>query len=225
MKGIQDGMNEEAEIWKEKKAKREVMEKRLTAEPVTQRRTGPWRILEIFTWTCMVTMTADKLGWEAFEPITEPGWNLNLSGDRAKARTYLKEVDPGFVVLAPPCGPWSPIQLINQRTPLQVRELKAKRAKAMELLLFVEEVVQYQHQRGRAVVVENPQRSLLWAQAPIMSAFALPGMVATVADMCMYEKRRPDTKELVRKPTVLKGTAIVCEEVRMACDGSHRHGP
>jgi hypothetical protein len=92
---------------------------------------------------------------------------------------------------------------------LQVRELKAKRAKAMELLLFVEEVVQYQHQRGRAVVVENPQRSLLWAQAPIM---------------CMYEKRRPDTKEWIKKPTVFKETAIVCEEVRMACDGSHKHG-
>ena len=93
-----------------------MVEKRLIAERVTQRRAGPWRILEIFTWTCMVTMTADKLGWEAFEPITEPGWNL--SEDRAKARTNLQEVDPDFVVLAPPCSPWSHMQLINQRTPL-----------------------------------------------------------------------------------------------------------
>ena len=55
---------------------------------------------------------------------------------RAQAREYLVEVDPDFVVIAPPCGPWSQVQLLNQRTPLQVRELQKKREEARELLLL-----------------------------------------------------------------------------------------
>jgi hypothetical protein len=52
------------------------------------------------------------------------------------------------VVIAPPCGPWSQVQLLNQRTPLQVRELQMKREEARELLLSVEEVVHFQLRRG-----------------------------------------------------------------------------
>ena len=68
--------------------------------------------------------------WETFEPITLPGWNLEAPAVRVRAREYLKEIDPDFIMLAPPCGPWSQIQLINQRTPLQIRELQRKRAVA-----------------------------------------------------------------------------------------------
>ena len=88
-------------------------------------------------WTCMVTKAAHYNGWEAFEPITLPGWDLNVAEVRAKAREYLVQIDPDFVVIAPPCGPWSQVQLLNQRTPLQVRELQLKREEARELLLFV----------------------------------------------------------------------------------------
>ena len=104
------------------------------------------------------------------------------------------QIDPDFVVIAPPCGPWSQVQLLNQKTPLQVRELQMKREEARELLLFVEEVVHFQLRCGRAVVVENPTRSLLWAQTPMLSAMALPGVAAVTVDMCAYNKRRPDTR-------------------------------
>ena len=76
------------------------------------------------------------------------------------------------------------MQLLNQRTPLQVRELQKKREEARELLLFVEEVVHFQLRRGRAVVVENPKKSLLWAQTPMLSAMGAPGVVAVTVDMC-----------------------------------------
>ena len=50
-----------------------------------------------------------------------------------------------------------------------------------------------------------------------MRAFDQPGM-------CAYEKRRPDTQELVKKPTVFKGTKEVCEAVAVACTGGQVHG-
>ena len=71
-----------------------------------------------------MTIAAHLRGWEAFEPITLPVWDLQLPEARVQAREYTQEVDPDFVALAPPCGPWSKIQLINQRTPLQVRDLQ-----------------------------------------------------------------------------------------------------
>ena len=90
------------------------------------RRPGPWRFLEIFTWTCVISMVAHRRAcWETFEPITLPGWSLEVSAVRDRARQYLKEVDPDFIMLAPPCGPWSQIQLINQRTPLQIETCSA----------------------------------------------------------------------------------------------------
>ena len=58
----------------------------------------------------------------------------------------------------------------------------------------------------------------------MMSAFDQPGMSVAVVDMCAYEKRRPDTQELVKKPTVFKGTKEVCEAVAVACTGGHVHG-
>jgi hypothetical protein len=114
-----------------------------SAEP-RRARAGPWRVLEIFMWTCMVTMAAHYKGWEAFEPITLSGWDLNVAEVRAKAREYSVQIDPNFVGIAPPCGPWSQVQRINQKTPLQVRELQTRRE-----LLFL--VVHFQLQHGRAV--------------------------------------------------------------------------
>ena len=93
-----------------------------------------------------------------------------------------------------------------------MRELQRKREEARELLLFVEEVVHFQLRRGRAVVVENPKRSLLWEQMPMLSAMGSPGVAAVTVDMCAYNKRRPDTKELVKKPTTFKGAATACTE-------------
>ena len=226
VKNIQECMIEEKKVQNLKKSipGRGKIEKPLSAAAAGERRPGPWRFLEIFTWTCAITMAAHQRGWETYEPITLPGWNLDLPEVRAKARAYIEEVDPDFIMIAPPCGPWSQIQIINQRTPMQIRNLQRKRFDALELLLFVEEVVHFQHCRGRAVAVENPKTSLLWQQAPMRSVVDLPGMSAAEVDMCAYEKRRPDTQELIKKPTLFGGTKQVCETVGVQCAGGHEHG-
>ncbi len=66
---------------------------------------------------------------------------MDLPEVRARALEYLREVGPDFVMLAPPCGPWSQTQLINQRTLLQIRDLQRKRDMAPTLLVLVEKVV------------------------------------------------------------------------------------
>ena len=35
-----------------------------------------WKLIEIYTWSCMVTRVAYARGWETFEPVTLPGWDI-----------------------------------------------------------------------------------------------------------------------------------------------------
>ena len=128
VKNIQECMIEEKKVQNLKKSipGRGKIEKPLSAAAAGERRPGPWRFLEIFTWTCAITMAAHLRGWETYEPITLPGWNLDLPEVRAKARAYIEEVDPDFIMIAPPCGPWIQIQIINQEDPDADPELAAE---------------------------------------------------------------------------------------------------
>ena len=92
------------------------------------------RVLEIFTWSCMLSMVAVTRGvWDAYEPVTlESGWNLEYRGVQDRAMDYLREVDPDLLVVAWPCSPWSVMQNANQRTPTQKRALAWKRAHSIE---------------------------------------------------------------------------------------------
>lgn len=82
-----------------------------------------WKILEVFTWTCMISMLAASRGWEFLEPVTiESGWDLRKPEVQEKAMEYIRREEPDLIVLAWPCGPWSPLQELNKKT----RDLKAK---------------------------------------------------------------------------------------------------
>ena len=102
---------------------------------VIPRRPGPWRLLELFTLTCMVTILGFQRGWDTYEPITMPGWDLSLLEMRAKARDYLLEDDPDFAALSPPRGSWDRIREHSQRTPWYTRELQRKKAEARAVLV------------------------------------------------------------------------------------------
>ena len=117
-----------------------------------------WKILEVFTWSCMISQVAVNRGWQALEPVTiESGWGLRIPEVQESAMKYIKEVEPDFIVLAWPCGPWSQIQNINQRTDLQRRALRQKRALSKKTFLsFTRKVALYQRNAGRAVLGENP---------------------------------------------------------------------
>ena len=77
--------------------------------------------------------------------------------------------------------------------------------------------------RLRAYVGENPASSYAWREPPIEAAFNRPGTSEVITHMCMYNKKRPDTREFIRKPTRLKGTKEVIDSCSRRCDGSHEH--
>ena len=55
---------------------------------------GPWRIVEIFSWTMAVSFAAHQRGWQVGEPLTVPGFDLLKTTDQAAAEAYIREFDP-----------------------------------------------------------------------------------------------------------------------------------
>ena len=187
------------------------------------RKPGKWRMIEIFTWTAMVTIVAGTMpDWQAFEPLTLPRWDLLDWKAQDDALRLLEEHDIDFSIIAWPCTPWSIMQNLNQK-PHQIRALVQQQAEHRRLLVFVERVSHRMYIRKRANVGENPASSHAWEEAPIQAAFSKPGNSEVVTHMCMYNKRRPDNGTLVRKSTRLRGTREVIEACSRRCDHSHDH--
>jgi hypothetical protein len=165
------------------------------------RRPGPWRVIEIFTWTAIITIVAGtKANWDAWEPIALPRWDWMDKNVRDDALRCMEKIDIDLAVIAWTGTPWSIMQNLNQR-PQQLRELKLRQEENRTLLMFVEQVAYRLYAKGRASVGENPASSHAWKEPPMEAAFNRPGNSETVTHMCAYDKRRPDTNQLVKKAT------------------------
>ncbi len=115
-------------------AHQEVQEKKARETGLNRRLPGPWRMVEIFTWMCMLTQCAYQRGWDTYEPVTlKSGWDLTNKQVQDEAFRYLERIDPDFIMIAWPCAPWSIMQNANMRTPTQVRMLKLKRLRSRKI--------------------------------------------------------------------------------------------
>ncbi|CAJ1419645.1 unnamed protein product [Effrenium voratum] len=143
-----------------------------------------WKVLEVFTWTCCISMMALERGWHMCEPVTLPGWDLRDPQTREEAHNYIDSQAPDLLVLAWPCSPWSSLQNLNCRTPEAVRRLAQKRKEHRPMLEFVREAVRRQRARGGAVLGENPRLSKAWQEPAIE--------VVIGAEEYLRGTRRPD---------------------------------
>ena len=80
--------------------------------------------------------------------------------DYDAALAYIDRVDPDLLVLAWPCGPWSPLQSLGMKTPLQRVKLQEKQEDNRMLLRFVRDATMAQRKRGGAILDENPNHHL-----------------------------------------------------------------
>ena len=89
---------------------------------------------------------------------------------------------------------------------MQVRRLRRRRREQLIVLSFMDEVAQWQHERGvhgnrTAWMLENPLRSKFWIEAPIQAAASMLGVGVGITDACVWGERRRFTGEVMRKPT------------------------
>ena len=196
----------------------------------SRKKSGVWKVVEVFTWTCMISLcAAERSNWSMMEPVTLPGWNLLEEADRREALAYLAREDPDLLVLAWPCTFWSVLQEMGTKTEEQRRRLMENRMEQRTILNFVCEACQQQRARGGAVLGENPYTSRAWREEAIIHAF--DGMGEAVTDMCQYGLRKPKSEDhrqkalFLRKRTRLRGTEEILKHCSRRCQGKHEHAP
>ena len=202
--------------------KERICQKELARETVAPARPRKrWTVLEVFTWTCAISIAAAVSGWEVQEPVTLPRWNLLDEKDYNQALEYIHKVDPDLLVIAWPCTVWSPLQSFGKKTPMQRAVLAERRQEQRALLRFVRDAAHDQRKRGGALLGENPHPSLAWKEPLIEEAFE--GQATTRCDMCQYGLKIPTGH--IRKRTRLRGTEEILARCSRLCDGSHDHAP
>ena len=184
-----------------------------------------WRILELFTWSCMLSITATERGcWEAWEPISlESGWDVSTMDGQNKAMKYIQEVEPDVLMIAWPCSPWSPLQNISMRTDAQRLTLQRKRLQARRTVLsFTRRAALWQRRRGGLVFGENPATSKAWKTPEIEEAF--DGLAHVQFDQCQVGLAHPNNHMPMRKRTIIAGEDGALTELKnKMCPGDHEH--
>ena len=195
-----------------------------------RRRPGPWRIIEIFTWTMAVSFAAHHRGWEVGEPLTLPNYNLLEPQDQRQASEYIREFDPDFLVVAFPSAVWSELRTFGFRSAEYLERLAARRMEQRKMLGWVQDVFFAHRARGGAVLGENPLSSRAWKEPVVIDTWE--GLPKQRTDMCAFGLRRPDAEWdpqarglHLRKPTLLTGQREILKRACRLCSGGHRHSP
>ena len=189
-----------------------------------KRRPGPWRILEIFTWTVAVSIVAHSRGWEAGEPLTLPGFDFLKEADQKKAEDYIASFDPDLVLVAWPSTKWSVLQTFGFKTQEYLERLAKSRNEQRRQKIVLE-----RRALGCATVGENPFGSRAWKEPVVINTWA--GLPIGKTEMCAFGLNRPTDEWLsgpglfLRKPPKLAGPPEVLRRACRLCRGNHRHAP
>ena len=90
------------------------------------------------------------------------GHDLATSAGLSRVLEQIRALRPKQVWISPPCGPYSPLQNVNQRTPAQVQDLKHKRAIAQRIYGSTLEIAKVCIQLGIHITVELSERCEAW---------------------------------------------------------------
>ena len=141
-------------------------------QKVTRRR---FSIMEICTWTMLITTLAMAAGWIGWQPVTiESGYDLTTSKFVSMAKKDVEKANPDVIVIvfAWLCSPWSQMQNLSNNVPGHKHKIKNQRALHLHLLDFAEWCERRQSANGKLFLGENPLRSAAWRQTPVMKMSA-----------------------------------------------------
>ena len=181
-------------------------------------------VAEIFTTSQHVTKEAARRGHRVGDALSlDTGWNFLIPSHREAAERKVKKEKPFCLVIAFPCGPFSPLQRLNQKHP---ERLARRRQEGRELMEFALNMAKIQLDAGRHCVLENPKPSEAWNE-PLMQKFLEENDVfLSQFDQCRFGLRSVDGM-LHRKPTqVASSSSKVTQELDgRVCKRDHTHAP
>ena len=182
-------------------------------------------IWEVYCGNARTSKLADTLGARVETFSYETGWDFDVKSHRDAFLARLQAEVPDDLLLAPTCGPWSPMQNLAARSPEQKVALQELREWHHEIHLnFVKKAYLTQVRNGAHAHLEQPLHVLSWKTRALRH---LPGFF-TMFDQCQYGSRCLDTDglwKLVKKPTAILTTKrFLFNEMSRRCPGDHPHG-
>ena len=179
------------------------------------------RILEVFTFTCMVTRVAFDRGWHACAPISiEAGYDLLTRDGRQAAWERIEAESPDALVVAWPCDPWSAMQNLNRRRPDTWLRVLHRRRQHRALTRFATQCELWQTRHNKIFLGENPITSQAWKLPEITRLRdrcheALP-------HMCACQLRDPETGLYLRMATrIVTASRRTAQRLSLRCLQNH----
>ena len=157
--------------------------------------------------------------WNGGDLSTKEGIRLTL--DR------IREERPHNVWIATPCGPYSPLQRTNARTPEQRAELERKRECAKRIYVGGSIVARFAFQLGCHVTWEWSERCDAWRFPWVQKMLKDLSMSVAVTHGCRVNLRSSQDNRLLKKGWKLATTHVRLAEVMQAqckCDRQYQHG-
>ena len=177
---------------------------------------------EVFTDTEPIARSVRRRGLHAGDSLTlSTDWNFLLAADRQKALDLIRRRKPYVVVLAFPCGPWSPLQFLNPAL-----DLAEKRDQGLTLIRFAIQVAELQVREGRHYVMENPRPSQAWKTDELESFMTQHHAMKVFIDMCYFGLKAANGL-FHRKSTQLVTSmqAVISNMLDCQRPGDHTHAP
>ena len=156
------------------------------------------------------------------------GCDLTTSSGVKQTLTVLEQTKPSNVWISPECGPYSPLQAINQRTEAQSAELAEKRRQALKQYTGASIIFQWCFQHGIHVSWELAERCLAWRLPMIQRLITKYSLHTAITKGCQVGLRDPQSQGLLGK-----GWKIMTTHKRLAeglnlpcrCPRGYRHVP
>ena len=157
-------------------------------------------------------------------------WNRGDLGTKEGIRLVLDRIcteKPHNVWIATPCGPYSPLQRTNARTPEQSTELERKRAWAKRIYVGASIVARYAFQMGCHVTWEWSERCEAWRFPWVQKMIRDLELRVAVTHGCRVNLRSSLDKRLLKKGWKIATSHPRLAEVMQAtckCDRQYQHG-
>ena len=178
-------------------------------------------VAEVFTNSRNVMKEAMRRGHVVGSAMSlENGWNFLRRRDREEALRRLQKEKPYCVVLAFPCGSFSPLQYLNSKSRMT---WPSRMSSGRILMNFALQVARQQLREGRHCILENPRPSLAWKE-PEMRRFIEEDVYEAIFDQCRFGLKGP-TGQLHKKATQVVSSSpsvtSLLHDVR--CKRDHEH--
>lgn len=176
--------------------------------------------------TSILTQTChDKLGdFSAFRLSHWNGFDLETSRGIEATKLFLKNNTPKVLWIATECGPFSPIQHLNQRDERQRTELEEKRVKARQQYEGGRDIARYAHSLGIVVVWEWSERCEAWRHEDHLKFMEQLNMRTAVCKGCQVNLREPSGRLLCKGWRLATTWVELSHHMNLTCPGNHAKG-